>query len=83
MEGGSEASPIDRIVALSNDIIETCPSCAGKAAEIAVWAREIRERRPSREELTVLVDAICEDFLPTDQRDLLITGLQALVRFAE
>ena len=46
-------------------------------------AREIRERRPSREELEALVDATCKGFLPDDQRKLLIEGLRALVRFAE
>jgi hypothetical protein len=47
-----------------------------------MWANEIRERRPGREELTALVDAICPN-LPDDQRTLLIDGLRAFVRFAE
>jgi hypothetical protein len=47
-----------------------------------MWANEIRERRPSREELTALVDAACPG-LPDDQRTLLINGLRAFVRFAE
>jgi len=46
------------------------------------WANEIRERRPSREELTALVDATCPG-LPEDQRTPLIDGLRAFVRFAE
>jgi hypothetical protein len=48
-----------------------------------MWAREIRERRPSRQELEALVDATCKGFVPDDQRKLLIEGLRALVRFAE
>jgi hypothetical protein len=46
-------------------------------------AREIRERRPGRQELEALVDATCNGFVPDDQRNLLIKGLRALVRFAE
>jgi hypothetical protein len=83
MQGDPEASLIDNIVSLANQIGDECPSCAGRASEIAVWAKEIRERRPSREELAALVDATCKGFLPDDQRELLITGLRALVRFAE
>jgi len=44
--------------------------------------REIRERRPSRQE-EALVDAICKDYVPDDKRKLLIEGLRALVRVAE
>ena len=47
-----------------------------------MWANEIRERRPGREELAALVDATCLG-LPADQRTLLIDGLRAFVRFAE
>jgi hypothetical protein len=47
-----------------------------------MWANEIRERRPSREELTALVDATCLGLL-ADHRTLLIDGLRAFVRFAE
>jgi len=47
-----------------------------------MWANEIRERRPGREELTALVDATCPG-LPVDQRTQLIDGLRAFVRFAE
>jgi hypothetical protein len=83
MQGDPEASLIDNIVELANQIIDECPSCAGRASEIAVWARQIRERRPSREELAALVDATCKGFLPDDQRELLINGLRALVRFAD
>jgi hypothetical protein len=83
MPGNSEASPIDSIVDLAHQIIDQCPSCAGRASEIIMWAGEIRERRPSREELTALVDVTCKGSLPDDQRQLLINGLRALVRFAE
>jgi hypothetical protein len=48
-----------------------------------MWASEIRERRPSREELTALVDATCKGYVPDDQRELLIKGLRVFVRFAE
>ncbi len=83
MFGDREASPLDSIVELARQIIDECPSCASRASEIIVWASEIRERRPSREELAALVDATCQGYLPDDQRELLITGLRALVRFAE
>jgi hypothetical protein len=83
MQGNPEASLIDNIVELANQIIDECPSCAGRASEIAIWARQIRERRPSRDELTALVDATCKGFVPDDQRERLINGLRALVRFAE
>jgi hypothetical protein len=58
--GDREVSPIDRIMALAHEIIDECPSCAGKASEIALWAGQIRERRPGREVLAALVDATCE-----------------------
>jgi hypothetical protein len=83
MQGDPEASPVDSIIELAHAIIDDCPTCAGKASEIIVWASEIRERRPGREELTALVDAICQGYLPEHQRTLLIDGLRALVRFAE
>jgi hypothetical protein len=83
MKGDPEASPLESIVALAHEIIDACPSCAAKASEIAVWAGEIRERRPSREELAALVDATCGGALSEMQRDALIEGLSALVRFAE
>jgi hypothetical protein len=83
MPADPDTSPIDRITTLAREIIDECPSCAGKASQIAMWAREIRERRPSREELEALVDATCKGFVPDDQRKLLIDGLRALVRFAE
>jgi hypothetical protein len=78
-----EASPLDSIVALARQIADECPSCASRASEIIVWASEIRERRPSREELAALVDAVCESDLAEERRKLLIDGLRALVRFAE
>jgi hypothetical protein len=77
-----DAAPLDHIVELAHEIIDECPSCAGTASEIVVWTNEIRERRPSREELTALVDATCPG-LPEDQRRSLIDGLRAFVRFAE
>jgi hypothetical protein len=83
MQGGPDAAPIESIVALANAIIDECPSCASRASEIIVWAREIRERRPSQEELAALVDATCQGLLPDAQRTLLINGLRALVRFAD
>ena len=78
-----EAGPVDRIMALAHEITEDCPSCARKASEIALWAGQIRERRPSREELEALVDTTCGDTLPPEQKARLIEGLRALVRFAE
>ncbi|MBD2750626.1 hypothetical protein IC232_28660 [Microvirga sp. BT688] len=83
MQTNPEASPINQIMTLAREIIDDCPSCAGKASRIAMWAGEIRERRPSRQELEALVDATCKGSLPDDQRELLIEGLRALVRFAE
>jgi transposase len=77
-----DAPPLDQIIELAHEIIDECPSCAGTASEIVMWANEIRERRPSREELTALVDATCPG-LPEDQRTSLIDGLRAFVRFAE
>ena len=83
MSTDPDTSPLDQIMTLARDIVDECPSCAGKASQIAMWAREIRERRPSRQELEALVDATCNGFVPDDQRKLLIVGLRALVRFAE
>ena len=83
MPDDPEASPLGSIVALARQIADECPSCAGKASQITVWASEIRERRPSRQELQALVDATCKGYVPDDQREILINGLRALVRFAE
>jgi hypothetical protein len=83
MPANPDTSPLDQIMTLSREIVDECPSCAGNASQIAMWAREIRERRPGREELEALVDATCKGFLPDDQRKLLIESLRALVRFAE
>jgi len=83
MPDDPEASPLDTIVDLASRIADECPSCASRASEIIMWASEIRERRPSREELAALVDATCKGYVPDDQRELLINGLRALVRFAE
>jgi hypothetical protein len=83
MPADPDTSPLNQIMTLSREIVDECPSCAGKASQIAMWAREIRERRPGREELEALVDATCKGFLPDDQRKLLIESLRALVRFAE
>lgn len=77
-----DAAPLDQIGELANEIINECPSCAGTASKIVMWANEIRERRPGGEELTALVDATCPG-LPDDQRTSLINGLRAYVRFAE
>jgi hypothetical protein len=68
---------------VAHEIIDDCPSCAGKASEIALWAGQIRERRPGRTELETLVDSICQGLLPEERRTQLIDSLQALVRFAE
>jgi hypothetical protein len=83
MSANSDTSPLDQIMNLAREIVDDCPSCAGKASQIAMWAREIRERRPSRQELEALVDATCKGLVPDDQGNLLIEGLRALVRFAE
>jgi hypothetical protein len=83
MPDDPEASPLDSIIALARQITDDCPSCASRAAEIIMWASEIRERRPSREELAALVDTVCESYLPDDRRALLIDSLRAFVRFAE
>jgi hypothetical protein len=80
--GDPGVGPIDQIMALAREIIDECPSCAGKASEIALWAGQIRERRPGREELAALVDSACEQ-LAAEQKERLIEGLRALVRFAE
>jgi hypothetical protein len=76
-----EAGAVDRIMALAPEIIER-PSCAGTASEIALWAGQAREGRPSREGLTALVDATFEQ-LAAGQKERLIEGLRAPVRFAE
>ena len=78
-----ELGPIDHIVTLAREIADECPSCASRASEITTWATEIRERRPSRQELEALVDATCGDLLPDERRTRLMEGLRALVRFAE
>jgi len=83
MPADPDTSPFDQIITLTREIVDACPSCAGKASQIAMWAREIRERRPSREEMEALVDATCKGYVPGDQRKLLIEGPRALVRFAE
>lgn len=83
MAESSEASPLDSIMELARGIADECPSCASRAAEITMWASEIRERRPSREELAAVVDATCEGSLSDAQREHLINGLRAIVRFAE
>ena len=83
MQEKSDLSPIVNIVELAHEIIDECPSCAGRASEIIVWAEQVRERRPSREELAALIDATCQGSLTESQRAKLIEGLRALVRFAE
>jgi hypothetical protein len=83
MQEKSDLSPVINIVDLAHEIIEACPSCAGRASEIIVWAEQIRERRPSREELAALIDTTCPGALTETQRASLIESLRALVRFAE
>jgi hypothetical protein len=83
MAANHDSGPVDEIIALARAIIDECPSCAGKASRIAMWAGEIRERRPSRAELEALVAATCGTYLPDGQKASLIEGLRALVRFAE
>jgi hypothetical protein len=83
MPDNPDSGPIDAIAELAHAIINECPSCVGRASEITTWAGQIRERRPSRQELEALVDATCRGYLPDDQRTLLIDGLRALVRFAK
>jgi hypothetical protein len=78
-----DTRPVDEIIALAREIIDDCPACARKASRIAMWAGEIRERRPGRAELEALVDATCDDQLGDEQKARLIEGLRALVRFAE
>ncbi len=83
MQTNRAASPIDQIMSLAREIIDECPSCAGKASQITVWASEIRERRPSRQELEALVDATCKGYVPDGRGEFPIEGLPALVRLAE
>jgi hypothetical protein len=42
MSANSDTSPLDQILTLAREIVDECPSCAGKASQIAMWAREIR-----------------------------------------
>jgi hypothetical protein len=83
MSGRSETSPLDSIMGLARQIADECQSFASRAAEIIVWASEIRGRRPSREKLAAILSATCKGDLSDDQRELPIKGLRALVRFAE
>jgi hypothetical protein len=83
MQADIDASPIDRIMALADEVITDCPACARKATEIRMWAGQIRERRPGAEELAAVVDATCQGALSRAQRTSLIDALRALVRFAE
>ena len=41
MQEKSDLSPIVNIVELAHEIIDACPSCAGRAPEIIVWAEQI------------------------------------------
>ena len=83
MKADTDASPIDAIIRLADEIVNQCPSCAARASEIALWAKQIRERRPSRAELEALVDLTCQNALAKADRERLVEGLRALVRFAE
>ncbi len=68
MQTNPNASPTDQIIGLAREIIDECPSCAGKASQIAVWASKIRERHPSRQELEALVDATCKGWASLPER---------------
>ena len=83
MQADADASPIDRIMTLAEEVISGCPACAGKATEIRMWAGQIRERRPGAEELAAVVDATCPGVLSRPQRASLIDALRAVVRFGE
>ncbi len=83
MQGKPDISPIETIMEVAHEVIDECPSCTAKASEIIIWAEQIRERRPSREELAALIDSTCHGALTETQRANLIEGLRALVRFAE
>jgi transposase len=83
MQEKADLSPIVNIMELAHEIIDTCPECTGRASEIIVWAEQIRERRPSREELVALTDVTCPGALTEAQRANLIDSLHAFVRFAE
>ncbi|WP_246777096.1 hypothetical protein [Microvirga sp. VF16] len=78
-----DAAPLDHIIELANGVIDACPSCAGTASEIVMWASEIRERRPGREQLAALVDA-CHLSRPAgrseDAADRRFAGLCSLRR---
>ena len=78
-----EGSCIASVIELAQEITEECPACAARASEIIVWAKEIRERRPSTAELAALIDTTCGASLREEERASLIQGLRALVRFAE
>jgi hypothetical protein len=75
--------PTNSIIDLAHQIIDEWPSRASRASEIIMWAGEIRERHPGREEFAALVDPPCKGYLPDDQRELPTKGLRAFVRFAE
>jgi hypothetical protein len=83
MSGKAEVSIVDHVIELAHEIIDECPSRAARASEIIVWVEQVRERRPSRDELAALVDATCQGALTDTQRANLIEGLHAIVRFAE
>jgi len=83
MQEKSDLSPVVNIMELAHEIIDECPDCTGKASEIIVWAEQIQERRPSREEIAALIDVTCPGALTETQRAHLIEGLRAFMRFAE
>jgi hypothetical protein len=83
MSGKADVSIVEHVIELAHEIIDECPACTAKASEIIIWVEQVRERRPSREELAALVDATCPGALSETQRANLIEGLRALVRFAE
>jgi len=80
---GDEVGPLDQILALVHEIIEECPSCAGKASKIAMWAAEIRERRPGRPEVARIVGFHTGGVVPDAQMKAMIDQITALMRYPE
>jgi hypothetical protein len=78
-----EAGPLDQILSLAHEIIDECPSCARKARRIAMWATEIRERRPDRAQVAALVGAGTAGLLPDAQLKALVDRLFILMRYPE
>ena len=83
MAGDDEVGPLDHILALAHEIIEECPNCAGKATKIAMWATEIRERRPGRPEVGRIVGFHTGGLVPDAKMRALVDQLTALMRYPE